>query len=76
MSMEPDNILSIDQGTSSTKIAVIDKYLSLLYIEQIEHDQINLNPGWTEHDPIQIYNNVLSLIDNLFKKDEKVKLKF
>ena len=68
------NILSIDQGTSSTRIAVINDRLKILFSEQVEHDQMNPNPGWTEHDPMQIFFNVKLLIDKLFHKNKKVNL--
>jgi glycerol kinase len=67
-----NNILSIDQGTSSTRIAVIDPKLKILFSEQIEHEQIHQNPGWTEHNPIQIFLNVSLLIENLYHKNHDV----
>ena len=67
------NILSIDQGTTSTRICVLDNKLSILYIEQVEHEQIHQFPGWTEHDPMQIYFNVKLLIEKLYHKSKEVK---
>lgn len=40
-----DYILSIDQGTTSTRIAIINHELKILAIEQVEHEQIHTNPG-------------------------------
>ncbi len=67
-------ILSIDQGTTSTRVAVINSNLKILFLEQIEHEQIHQYPGWTEHDPMQIYHNVVTLIDRLHMKRKDVSL--
>jgi len=66
------NILCIDQGTTSTRLAVIDPKLNILFVEQIEHEQIHLNPGWTEHDPMQIFFNVRILVDKLYHRGKGV----
>lgn len=66
------NILSIDQGTTSTRISVIDRDLKILFMEQIEHEQIHHEPGWTEHNPMQIYYNVKILVDRLFHENKDV----
>ena len=66
------NILSIDQGTTSTRISVIDKKLNILFMDQVEHEQIHQLPGWTEHDPMQIYFNVKLLVDRLYHKNKEV----
>ncbi len=58
-------ILSIDQGTTSTRVAIIDIYLNIKAIEQIEHEQIIYEPGWTEHDPYQIIQNINLLIERI-----------
>ena len=72
MNNDQSTILCIDQGTSSTRIAVIDNKLNILFLEQVEHDQIHKFPGWTEHDPMQIYFNVRLLIDKLYHKNKQV----
>jgi glycerol kinase len=58
-------ILSIDQGTTSTRVAIIDKALKIVAIEQSHHEQICPQPGWTEHDPLEIYHNVMLSIERL-----------
>ncbi len=65
MSKARTNILCIDQGTSSTRVAVIDPKLNILCMEQLEHEQIHHHPGWTEHDPMQIFSNVELLVERL-----------
>lgn len=77
--METDNqsdrkyILSIDQGTTSTRVAIIDNTLTILALEQIEHQQIHTSPGWTEHDPIQLFMNIQLLIDRHYHNNKEVK---
>lgn len=64
-------ILSIDLGTSSSRIAIVNQNLQVIDIEKIEHDQIHAENGWTEHDPMQLYFNVNIMLDRLYhhKKD-------
>ena len=71
ISKEKQYVLSIDQGTSSSRIAVVDERLNIVTIEKIEHEQIHNEPGWTEHDPMQLFFNVNLLLDRIYhhKKD-------
>lgn len=52
-------ILSIDQSTSSTKGYVWDETGRKIAGASIAHRQIINNLGWVEHDPVEIYKNVL-----------------
>lgn len=56
-----DLIGSIDQGTSSTRFLVITRLGQIAASAQIEHTQIfpDGRSGWHEHDPIEIWDNVL-----------------
>lgn len=67
-----DNILCIDQGTTSTRLAVINSTLKIIFLEQIEHDQIHPSKGQTEHDPMQIYLNVKLLVEKLYHKKREL----
>ena len=58
-------ILAIDSGTTSSRVALIDKQLNILDIENSLHQQIHLNQGWTEHNPEEIMDNVNYLISKL-----------
>ncbi len=73
---ERNLVLCIDQGTTSTRVAIIDDKLKIIMMEQIEHEQIHEHPGWTEHDPMQLYFNVNLLIDRLHLKNKDVKFNF
>jgi hypothetical protein len=51
-------ILSIDQGTSSTRCLLFNEDINIISSYQLEHQQIYRQSGWVEHDPIEIWNNV------------------
>ena len=46
---------AIDQGTTSTRFMVFDTNGEIVAVEQKEHRQIYPQPGWVEHDPIEIW---------------------
>ena len=45
---------ALDQGTTSTRFMVFDAGGAEVARRQIEHEQILPQPGWVEHDPIEI----------------------
>jgi len=51
-------ILAIDQSTSGTKALVINCDGSIVAKSAAAHEQIYPAPGWVEHDPVEIYENV------------------
>ncbi|GAB3665636.1 glycerol kinase GlpK [Nocardioides korecus] len=61
-------ILSIDQGTTSTRAMVFDHAGSVVSVDQIEHEQIFPRAGWVEHDPIEIWNNTREVIGGALGK--------
>ncbi len=50
-------ILSIDQGTSSTRTIIFDKEGKQRGSHQVEHKQYYPKPAWVEHDPMEIWDN-------------------
>ena len=50
-------IMSIDQGTTSTRAIVFDHGGQIVVIGQKEHEQIFPKSGWVEHDPKEIWKN-------------------
>jgi glycerol kinase len=54
-------ILSIDQSTSASKAILVDDEGNILTKASKEHKQYYPQPGWVEHDPIEIYKNVLAV---------------
>ncbi len=51
-------IISIDQGTTSTRCILFDEEGNVLASAQIELKQYFPNPGWVEHDPEEILDSV------------------
>lgn len=50
-------VLSIDQGTTSTRAIIFDHEGRLAGVSQREHRQYFPHPGWVEHDAAQIWRN-------------------
>jgi glycerol kinase len=48
-------ILSLDQGTNSSRAIVFDHDASIRAVGQLEFPQIFPRPGWVEHDPNEIW---------------------
>ena len=53
---------AIDQGTTSSRFIVFDKSGAIVSVAQKEHAQIYPNPGWVEHDPLEIWRNTQEVI--------------
>lgn len=48
-------ILALDQGTTSSRAILFDKLGQIIGIAQKEFKQIYPQPGWVEHDPMEIW---------------------
>ena len=53
-------LLALDQGTSSSRSIVFDEHGNIVAQAQQELPQIYPQPGWVEHDPMQIWNGQLA----------------
>ena len=53
---------AIDQGTTSTRFMVFDTHGEIVAVEQKEHRQIYPQPGWVEHDPVEIWQRTQEVI--------------
>ncbi|GAA0591312.1 glycerol kinase GlpK [Actinomadura livida] len=51
-------VMSIDQGTTSTRCILFDHGGRLVAVAQREHRQHFPRPGWVEHDPMEIWRNL------------------
>ncbi|MFC6882481.1 MULTISPECIES: glycerol kinase GlpK [Actinomadura] len=51
-------VMSIDQGTTSTRCILFDHGGRLVSVAQREHRQHFPRPGWVEHDPVEIWRNL------------------
>ncbi|MGE7761201.1 glycerol kinase GlpK [Peribacillus sp. NPDC097895] len=55
-------ILSLDQGTTSSRAILFNKNGEVLHIAQKEFTQFFPNPGWVEHNANEIWGSILSVI--------------
>jgi glycerol kinase len=53
---------AIDQGTSSTRFIIFDDSTRIVAESQVEHAQICPQPGWVEHDPVEIWRNTQTVV--------------
>jgi glycerol kinase len=63
-----DYILSIDQGTTSTRAIIFDHAGSIISSGQLEHEQIFPQAGWVEHNPKEIWDNTREVIGQALSK--------
>ena len=55
-------ILSLDQGTTSSRAVLFDENQNIVTIAQKEYTQIYPCEGWVEHDPMEIYSSQLAVM--------------
>jgi glycerol kinase len=55
--MKPQYILSIDQGTTSTRAILFNQAGAVVHISQKEFTQYFPFPGWVEQDSIEIWHS-------------------
>ena len=58
----PAFVGAIDQGTTSTRFAVVDRRGRIVALAQQEHRQIYPRPGWVEHDAAEIRDRTFAVI--------------
>ena len=55
-------VLSLDQGTTSSRAIVFDKKGEIRGVAQQEFTQIYPKPGWVEHDPTEILSSEMASV--------------
>ena len=50
-------IAALDQGTTSSRCIIFDKQQNVVGVSQKEYTQLYPQPGWVEHDPMEIYSS-------------------
>lgn len=55
-------ILSLDQGTTSSRAILFNKAGQIVHVAQKEFTQIFPEPGWVEHNALEIWGTVLAVI--------------
>jgi glycerol kinase len=61
-------VASIDQGTTSSRCLIFDHRARIVSVAQKEHRHHFPRPGWVEHDPHEIWNNVLEVVRGALAK--------
>ena len=61
-------ILSLDQGTTSSRAMLFDHSGTVVAVEQAELAPIYPQPGWVEHDALQIWQSQLKIAQKCLKK--------
>lgn len=57
-------IAAIDQGTTSSRCIIFNHQAEIIASSQKEHKQIFPQPGWVEHDAVEILDNCLMVFNN------------
>ncbi|WP_174614257.1 glycerol kinase GlpK [Virgibacillus ihumii] len=68
--MAKQYILSLDQGTTSSRAILFDQNGSIVETAQTEFEQFFQKPGWVEHDANEIWTSVLSCIAEVLRKSD------
>ncbi len=61
-------ILSLDQGTTSSRAILFDTHGRVVETAQQEFEQFFPQPGWVEQDANEIWNSILSCIAEVLRK--------
>ncbi|MDG2228224.1 MAG: glycerol kinase GlpK [Flavobacteriales bacterium] len=63
--MKKKYIISLDQGTSSSRAILFNENAKIIDIKQCEIEQIFPKPGWVEHNPEEIIATQTKVLDDL-----------
>lgn len=63
-------IMALDQGTTSSRAILFDKKGNPVYIAQQEFKQHFPKSGWVEHNPMEIWSSVLSVIAQVLSEND------
>ena len=68
--MKKKYVISLDQGTTSSRAIVFDHKGNIVGTAQKEFTQHFPKPGWVEHDPMDIWNSQLSVLKSVIKRNK------
>ena len=63
-------IMALDQGTTSSRAILFDQYGSPVHSAQKEFKQYFPKSGWVEHNPMEIWSSVLSVITQVLSEND------
>lgn len=61
-------VAAIDQGTTSTRMIIFNHDSEIVAVAQKEHRQIYPQPGWVEHDPMEIWERTQEVAREALQK--------
>jgi glycerol kinase len=61
-------ILALDQGTTSSRSILFNRLGKIMATSQQEFKQIFPQPGWVEHDPVEIWESQISTAKDVIRK--------
>ena len=61
-------ILALDQGTTSSRCILFDAQQNMVAMAQREFAQLYPQPGWVEHDPMEIYSSQYGVMMEVLAK--------
>ncbi len=59
-----DFVAAIDQGTTSTRCMLFDHAGDEVGKYQLEHEQLMPQPGWVEHNPLEIWDRTQTVVQS------------
>lgn len=68
--MKKTYILSLDQGTTSSRAILFDHGGNIVAIAQKEFEQFFPSPGWVEHDANEIWTSILACMADVLRKGD------
>ncbi|WP_235848922.1 glycerol kinase GlpK [Litchfieldia alkalitelluris] len=68
--MEKKYVLSLDQGTTSSRAIIFNKEGEIVQVAQKEFTQVFPKPGWVEHNANEIWSSILAVMAEVLNKAE------
>ena len=66
-------IISIDQGTTSSRVILFDTKGNIVFVSQFEFKQYFPKNGWVEHNPNEIWLTTIKALKQVINKAKKLK---
>mgnify|MGYP005747915867 FL=1 len=66
-------IISIDQGTTSSRVILFNTKGKIEFVSQYEFKQYFPKNGWVEHNPNEIWSTTLKALKNVMNKANKIR---
>ncbi len=65
---EKKYVIAMDQGTTSSRAILFNKAGEIISVVQREYRQIYPQPGWVEHDPMDIWSTQMGVTMEAMQK--------